>query len=169
MCTADLTIREATGDDAALLLALICELAAYENLAHAVVATEEQLRHWLFGERPAAEVLIAELAGEPVAFALFFPSFSTFLGRPGIYLEDLFVREAWRGRCIGKSLLARLAYLAVERGCGRLEWSVLDWNRPAIDFYRALGAQPLDDWTVFRLTGEQLATLAASAATALVP
>lgn len=117
----------------------------------------------LFGARPAAEVVIAEVGGEPAGFALFFTSFSTFLGQPGLYLEDLFVRPAFRRRGIGEALLARLAQLAAERGGGRLEWSVLDWNQPAIDFYRRLGAEPMNDWTVFRLTGPALAQLAARA------
>lgn len=128
------------------------------------MATEALLVRWLFGPRPAAEVLIAEWEGEPAAFALFFHNFSTFLGRPGLYLEDLFVRPAHRGRGIGGRLLAELARLAVDRECGRLEWSVLDWNESAIGFYRALGAEPQDDWTVFRVTGEALSRLAARAA-----
>ena len=154
-------LRVATAADAPVILGLIRELAEYERLAHEVVATEALLRRNLFGDRRVAEVLIAEDRGEPVGFALFFHNFSTFLGRPGIYLEDLFVRPAARGRGIGVALLARLARLAVERGCGRLEWSVLDWNEPAIGFYRKLGAVSMDDWTSFRLTGDALQDLAA--------
>ena len=156
-----LTIRPATVADVALVLTFIRDLAEYERLAHEVVATEPLLRETLFGERPGAEVVIAELDGEPVGFALFFHNFSTFLGRPGLYLEDLFVRPAARGHGVGRALLARLAALAVERGCGRFEWSVLDWNEPAIGFYRKLGAVPLDDWTVQRVAGEALHRLAA--------
>ena len=156
-----LSIRPATVADVALVLTFIRDLAEYERLAHEVVATEPLLRETLFGERPGAEVVIAELDGEPVGFALFFHNFSTFLGRPGLYLEDLFVRPAARGHGVGRALLARLAAIAVERGCGRFEWSVLDWNEPAIGFYRKLGAVPLDDWTVQRVTGEALHRLAA--------
>ena len=154
-------IRSATPDDVPLILRFIRELAEYERMAHHVVATEEGLRETLFGARPYAEVVIAEEEGEAAGFALFFHNYSTFLGRPGIYLEDLYVRPEVRGRGIGRALLAHLARLAVERGCGRLEWWVLDWNEPAIRFYRALGAQPMDDWTVFRVDGEALETLAA--------
>lgn len=159
-----LTIRPATAADVPLILEFIRGLAEYERLAHEVVATEPLLQQWLFGEHPVAEVLLAELEGRPAGFALFFHSFSTFLGRPGIYLEDLFVRPEHRGRGVGVRLLSELARLAVERGCGRLEWSVLDWNEPAIGFYRALGAQAQDDWTVFRVTGEALTRLADRAA-----
>ena len=156
-----LALRPATVADVALVLAFIRDLAEYERLAHEVVATEPLLRETLFGERPGAEVVIAELDGEPVGFALFFHNFSTFLGRPGLYLEDLFVRPAARGHGVGRALLARLAAIAVARGCGRFEWAVLDWNEPAIGFYRRLGAVPLDDWTVQRVTGEALHRLAA--------
>ena len=156
-----LSLRPATIADVALILSFIRDLAEYERLAHEVVATEELLRETLFGERPGAEVVIAELDGVPVGFALFFHNFSTFLGRPGLYLEDLFVRPAARGHGVGRALLARLAAIAVERGCGRFEWAVLDWNEPAIGFYRNLGAVPLDDWTVQRVTGEALHRLAA--------
>jgi GNAT superfamily N-acetyltransferase len=156
-----LNIRSARAADVPLILALIRELATYEKLAHAVVATEEQLRENLFGARPQAEVLIAEWNGEPAGFALFFHNFSTFLGRHGLYLEDLFVREQHRGKRIGKSLLMRLAGIAVERGCGRFEWAVLDWNTPAQDFYKSLGASPVPEWEIFRLTGEALRNLAA--------
>jgi GNAT superfamily N-acetyltransferase len=154
-------IRPARPEDVDLVLSLIRELADYERLAHEVVAERETLARNLFGERPAAEVLIAELDAEPVGFALFFHNFSTFLGKPGIYLEDLFVRPAARGRGIGGRLLARLAALAVERGCGRLEWAVLDWNEPAIRFYRSLGAREMSEWRVYRLTGSTLTDLAA--------
>jgi GNAT superfamily N-acetyltransferase len=158
------SVRFATADDVGTILEFIRQLADYERLAHEVVADEATLAAHLFGARPMAEVLIADVAGEsaaePAGFALFFHNFSTFLGRPGIYLEDLFVRPAARGRGIGGILLAHLARIAVERGCGRFEWSVLDWNEPAIGFYRALGAEPLAEWTVFRVTGEALARLA---------
>lgn len=143
-----------------LILALIHELAEYERLAHEVVATEESLTTSLFGEMPYAEVFIAEVDGVSAGFALFFHNFSTFLGRPGIYLENLFVRPAFRGRGIGRAMLVHLAKLAVERGCGRLEWWVLDWNEPAILFYEALGVVSMDDWTVYRLTGPALDALA---------
>lgn len=156
-----LQIRPAEPPDTPLVLEFIRRLAEYERLAHEVVATEEGLRRWLFGERRYAEVLIAEWDGEPAGFALFFHNFSTFLGRPGLYLEDLFVTPERRGHGIGRALLAHLARLAVERGCGRLEWWVLDWNEDAIRFYRSLGATPMDEWTVFRLTGEALDRLAA--------
>jgi GNAT superfamily N-acetyltransferase len=154
-----LTIRAATERDAGLILRFITGLAEYEKLTHEVQATESQLRETLFGTRRYAEVLIGEHEGRPVGFALFFHNYSTFLGRPGIYLEDLFVLPELRGRGFGKALLAHLAALAVERGCGRLEWSVLDWNAPAIGFYKKLGAVPMDAWTIFRLTGEALAAL----------
>lgn len=156
-------IAPATANDVPLILALIRELADYEKLSDQVSATEAALRASLFGERPAAEVLVARSGGEPAGFALFFPNYSTFLAKPGIYLEDLFVRPAFRGQGIGKALLASVAALAVARGCGRFEWSVLDWNEPAIGFYRRLGARPLDDWTMFRITGAELAALAADA------
>jgi GNAT superfamily N-acetyltransferase len=158
---AEVEIRSSTRDDVPLILSLVRELAEYERLSQEVVATEEALRDSLFGERPVAEVLIGHLGGEPAGFALFFHSFSTFLGRPSIYLEDLYVRPACRGAGVGQTLLVRLAGLATERGCGRLEWSVLDWNKPAIRFYKALGAVPMDEWTVYRVTGEALEDLAA--------
>ena len=139
---------------------LIRGLARYEKLEDQVEMTEELLAAALFGERPYAEVVLAEEDGLAVGFALFFHNFSTFLGRPGIYLEDLFVLPEHRGRGIGRTLLAHLARLAVERGCGRLEWAVLDWNRDAIGFYERLGARPLSEWTVYRLTGEALTDLA---------
>lgn len=152
-------IRPATAGDVAQILRLIRALADYEKLAHEVVATEAALRQTLFGARPAAEVLLAEEAGRPVGLALFFQNYSTFLARPGVYLEDLFVEPEFRGQGIGKALLAAVARLAVQRGCGRFEWAVLDWNAPAIEFYRSLGAKPLNDWTLFRVTGEALAKL----------
>lgn len=154
------TIRPATDDDVALIAQLIRELAQYERLADAAVATEAGLREQLFGERPAAEVLIAEADGEPAGFALFFHTFSTFLGKRGLYLEDLFVRPAFRGLGLGKHLMAALARIAVQRDCGRFEWSVLDWNEPAIAFYRKLGAVGMDEWTVQRLQGDALHALA---------
>lgn len=156
-----LTIRPAVEADVPLVLELIRALAEYERLAHAVVATEELLRESLFGPQPGAEVLIAEMDGAPAGFALFFHNFSTFVGRRGLYLEDLFVRPAYRGQGIGRALLARLAAIAVARGCGRFEWAVLDWNEPAIGFYRALGAVPQSDWIVHRVDGEALRRLAA--------
>lgn len=158
---AGVRIRPAVAADVPLVLRFIRELADYERLLHEVVATEEKLRDTLFGARPAAEVVIAEDAdGEPLGFALFFHNYSTFLAQPGIYLEDLYVRPQARGRGAGRALLAHLARLAKERNCGRLEWWVLDWNQSAIRFYRSLGAQPMSDWTVFRLTGHDLARLA---------
>jgi GNAT superfamily N-acetyltransferase len=152
-------IRYAAPEDVPLVLAFIRGLAEYEKLASQVVATEEGLRESLFGARPACEVLIATHGGRPAGFALFFHNYSTFLGQRGVYLEDLFVIPELRGKGIGKALLERLAAIAQERGCGRLEWAVLDWNTPAIDFYRKLGAATMDDWTVFRLTGEALRRL----------
>jgi GNAT superfamily N-acetyltransferase len=153
-------VREASAADVPTILSFIRELAGYERLSHEVVVTEETLRENLFGERPYAEVLIAERDGSPAGFALFFHNFSTFLGRPGIYLEDLYVKPGLRGSGIGKELLARLARLAIERGCGRLEWWVLDWNEPSIGFYKELGAVPMDDWTVYRVSGPALENLA---------
>ena len=155
-----LSIRPATVDDVALIRALIGELAEYERLAHAAVATDDGLRDQLFGAHPGAEVLIGEVDGEPAGFALFFHNFSTFLGKRGLYLEDLFVRPAFRGSGLGKHLMATLARIAVQRDCGRFEWSVLDWNAPAIGFYRKLGATGLDEWTVQRLEGDALHALA---------
>ncbi len=156
----DVQIRMATEEDVSSILAFIKALAAYEKRSHQVIADEASLRDTLFGKYAYAETLIAELNGEPAGFALFFHTYSTFLARPGIYLEDLFVKPELRGRGIGRALLARLAQLSEERGCGRLEWSVLNWNQPAIDFYRSLGAEPLDEWTQYRLTGEALRRLA---------
>ena len=156
-----LSIRPATIDDVPLIRALIAELAEYERLADAAVATDDDLRAQLFGAQPAAEVLIGEVDGEAAGFALFFHNFSTFLGKRGLYLEDLFVRPAFRGAGLGRHLMATLARIAVQRGCGRFEWSVLDWNEPAIRFYRSLGATGMDGWTVQRLDGEGLHALAA--------
>ncbi len=156
----DLAIRFATSDDTATILGFIRDLAEYEKLAHECVATEDQLRATLFGPRPGAEVVIAELGGAPVGFALFFASYSTFLAKPGMYLEDLFVRPVARGQGVGSALLSALARIATDRGYGRFEWSVLDWNEPAIRLYRSLGAVPMDEWTVNRLTGAPLAKLA---------
>ena len=150
------TLRPAAPEDVPLILQFIKDLAEYERLSHLVVATEEQLRKTLFGERRVAEVILGFEGKAPAAFALFFHNYSTFLGKPGIYLEDLFVRPEFRRRGYGKIVLSQLAKIAVERNCGRLEWSVLDWNQPAIDFYKSLGAKPMDEWTVFRLTGESL-------------
>lgn len=158
-----LSIRPATAADLPLIGQLIRDLAEYEKLAHEVRFDEAVLGAKLFGPRPYAEVVIGELYGEPQGFALFFHNFSTFEGRPGIYLEDLFVRPAARGAGLGKALLAHLAALAVERDCARLEWSVLDWNEPAIGFYRKLGARFMDEWTVMRVDGAELAQLGAGA------
>jgi GNAT superfamily N-acetyltransferase len=161
---APLRIERAAPADVALILSFIKELAEYKRLLDRVVASEELLREQLFSARPAAEVVIARWHGEPAGFALYFHNFSTFLGRRGLYLEDLFVRPAFRGKGVGRALLAFLARLAVERGCGRLEWAVLDWNEPAIGFYKGLGAAPMNDWTVYRLAGEPLEALALSSA-----
>ena len=156
----DLRIVPATAGDVPLVLAFIRELAEYEHLGHEVVATEPRLRETLFGPRPAAEVVFAYEGDRPVGFALFFPNYSTFLARPGLYLEDLFVRPESRHRGVGRRLMAYLAAVALERDWGRLEWRVLDWNEPAVRFYRRLGAEPLDDWTVFRVAGAGLRQLA---------
>ncbi|WP_317622237.1 GNAT family N-acetyltransferase [Pseudohongiella acticola] len=158
-----LTIRPAEIDDVPVILGFVRELAIYEKLLHEVVATEALFSEYLFGKHPVAEVIIAEWEQKAVGFALFFHNFSTFLGRPGIYLEDLYVQEDMRGKGIGKALLSHLAGITRDRQCGRLEWSVLDWNTPAIDFYRSIGAEPMDEWTVQRLTGDALASLAAFA------
>jgi len=149
-------IRAATASDTATICQLIHGLAEYERLAHEVRLDENQLRDHLFGPRPYAEVLLAEDEGEVIGFALFFHNYSTFLGKPGLYLEDLFVRPEYRGKGHGKALLQAVAELAVQRRCGRLEWSVLNWNETAIGFYQSLGGVPLDEWTVYRLTGEAL-------------
>ena len=158
--TAAFQIRPATEADLPIILRLIRDLAEYERAPDAVVATETGLREVLFGAKPSAEVLLALEGSDPVGFAVYFHNFSTWLGRPGLYLEDLFVRPEKRGKGYGRALLERLAQIAKERGCGRMEWAVLDWNEPAIQFYRKLGAQPMDEWTVFRLTEEGIAKLA---------
>ncbi|HEX5207960.1 MAG TPA: GNAT family N-acetyltransferase [Steroidobacteraceae bacterium] len=159
-----ISIRPATLGDVPLVLEFIRELARYEHLEHEVTATEADLGEALFGERRYAEVVFACSDGKALGFALFFHNFSTFKGRPGIYLEDLFVRPEARGRGIGRKLLAHLARTALERRCSRLEWAVLDWNEPSIGFYRGLGAVPMDEWSIFRLTGAPLALLAGSGA-----
>ena len=161
MSPAMIDIRRATEADTAQILQFIRELARYERLEHEVAATEAQLRETLFGPRPYAEVLIANAAHEPVGFALFFHNYSTFRGQPGIYLEDLYVKEHMRGQGVGRQLLRQLARLAIERRCARLEWAVLEWNAPSIAFYRNLGAQPMEDWRTFRLTGAALEQLGA--------
>ncbi len=153
-------IRSATEDDVPLILSFIRQLAEYEKLSDAVVVTESLLREHLFGARPVAEVVLGYHAAQPVAFAVFFHNFSTFVGKPGLYLEDLFVIPEMRGNGFGAAMLAHLARIATARNCGRFEWSVLDWNRPAIDFYRNLGATPMDEWTTFRVAGESLGRLA---------
>ncbi|CAN7574743.1 GNAT family N-acetyltransferase [Pseudoxanthomonas sp. LjRoot143] len=162
MDTPAITLRSATRADIPHILAFIAGLAQYEKLAHEAVATPALLEAHLFGEHPSAEVVIAEADGVPAGFALFFRSFSTFLGKPGLYLEDLFVLPDYRGLGLGKRLMVHLAQLAVSRGYGRFEWSVLDWNEPAIRFYRSLGAIGLDEWTVQRVSGDALQTLARS-------
>lgn len=155
-----ITIGPATPDDVPTILSFIRELAEYEKLLHRVTATEQLLRDSLFGERRYAEVLMARLDGRAVGYALFFHSFSTFLARPGMYLEDVYVQPAFRGRSVGKALLRAVARVARDRSCGRIEWSVLDWNKPSIDFYLSLGARPLDDWTMFRMDEAAIAALA---------
>ncbi len=156
----NLTIREATEADIPALLGLIRELAEYEKLTHLVVATEESYKQALFGDQPAAEALMALVDGEPVGYAIFFQNFSTFLGRPGIYLEDIYVRPDTRGQGIGKKLFCTVARIAHDRNCGRMEWCVLHWNKPSIEFYDALGADSMDDWLLMRLTGDALAKVA---------
>ena len=156
-----LSIRSASATDIPLIAQFIRDLAEYERLAHEVRFDEAVLEAKLFGSRPYAEVLIGEIDGAPQGFALFFHNFSTFEGKPGVYLEDLFVRPEARGAGLGKALLKKLAAIAVERDCARLEWSVLDWNEPAIQFYKALGAKPMDEWTIYRVDGTALAKLAA--------
>jgi GNAT superfamily N-acetyltransferase len=158
--TARIRIARATEAEVPVILEMIRGLAEYEKLAHLVSATEDQLRRTLFGPQPAAEVLLAQSDGEWIGFALFFPNYSTFRAQPGIYLEDLYVKPHARGKGAGLALFKAMVRLAVERGCGRVEWSVLDWNEPSIDFYRKLGAVALDEWTTFRLTGDSLTTLA---------
>ena len=155
-----LEIKSATVEDVPLILSFIRKLAEYEKMLDAVVATEDGLREVLFGERRYAETIIAYEHNEPVGFALFFHNFSTFVGKPGIYLEDLFVDPDHRGKGFGKALLAHLAKLAHERSCGRLEWAVLNWNQPSIEFYESLGAKPMNEWTVYRLAGAALENLA---------
>ncbi len=159
--TSKFVIKWAHEDDVPVILSFIRELAEYERLLHEVIATEDTLRESLFGPRRYAEVVLGVYDGHPVGFALFFHNYSTFLGKPGIYLEDLYVKPEMRGNGIGKALLAYVARIAVERDCGRLEWSVLDWNEPAINFYKSLGAVQMDEWTVHRVTGEALENLAA--------
>jgi GNAT superfamily N-acetyltransferase len=159
---AEFEIRTARLADVPTILQLICDLATYERAPNEVTATEEQLVDVLFGEKPAAEVLLAFENETPVGFAVFFHNFSTWLGRPGLYLEDLFVKPEKRGKGYGRALLVELAKIARERECGRMEWAVLNWNEPAIKFYRALGAKPLDEWTVFRLTRDGIARLVQS-------
>lgn len=162
--TKDVTLRLATENDVPTILAFIKGLAEYEKLANEVVATEDKLRQTLFGDKAYAEVVIAEYQAIPAGFALFFHNYSTFLAKPGIYLEDLFVLPEYRGHGIGKLLLTYLAKVAVARDCGRLEWSVLDWNQPAIDFYHSQGATMMHDWRINRVTGEKLTQLAAQCA-----
>jgi GNAT superfamily N-acetyltransferase len=161
MSLSEFEIRPAVVDDVPLILSFIKKLADYERLAHEVVATEESLRKTLFDSRKTAEVAIGYFQNKPIGLVLFFHNYSTFLSRPGLYIEDLFVDESYRGRGFGAALLRYVARLAVERNCGRLEWSVLDWNKPAVDFYTKLGAVPMSDWTVFRVTGQSLMNLAA--------
>jgi GNAT superfamily N-acetyltransferase len=153
-------IRVATEEDVPLILRFIKELATYERLSHEVSVTEELLTDSLFGERRVAEALLGYLEDDPAGFALFFHNFSTFLGKPGIYLEDLYVQPEFRGAGVGRALLVHLAKLARDRGCGRLEWSVLDWNETAIGFYKSIGASPVSGWTVYRVSGEALEVLA---------
>ena len=164
-----LEIRRGRVDDVAVILRFIRELGEYEKLAHEVVATEEVLRETLFGARPVAFPLIALVGGEPVGWALYFFNFSTFHGRPGVYLEDLYVTPAARGHGVGRALLATLARIAVEEGCRRVEWSVLDWNAPSIAFYESLGAVAMSDWTVFRLSGTAMERLASGGAAVPLP
>ena len=155
----ELAFRSATREDVPLILQFIRELADYEKMLHEVVADEATLEEWIF-DRQKAEVLFALVDGNEIGFALFFHNFSTFLGRAGIYLEDLYVKPEYRGKGYGKAILKRLASIAVERKCGRLEWWCLDWNQPSIDFYRSLGAEPMSDWTVYRIAGDTLTPLA---------
>jgi GNAT superfamily N-acetyltransferase len=157
-------IRSATPEDIPTILQLIRDLATYERAPDEVTATEEQLAEVLFGERPTAEVVLAFEGDVPAGFAVFFHNFSTWLGRPGLYLEDLFVKPEMRGKGYGRALLTHLARIARDRGCGRMEWAVLDWNEPAIQFYQALGAKPMHEWTVFRLTRDEILNLAAGPA-----
>jgi GNAT superfamily N-acetyltransferase len=158
----NLRIEQATERDTPVILSLIRALAEYERLGSDVVADEALVRASFFGPEPSAEAVIARVGDEPVGFAVWFHNHSTFLGRRGLYLEDLFVVPAWRGRGVGRALLVYLAQVAMDRGCGRMEWSVLNWNEPAISFYRSLGARPMTEWTVFRLAGDDIARLAAT-------
>jgi GNAT superfamily N-acetyltransferase len=158
----EFTIRAATATDVPVLLRLIRALAEYERLSHEVVATEAALRETLFGVKPIAEAVVGSVGPQAVAFAVFFPTLSTFLAAPSLYLEDIFVEPHWRGRGLGKRLFAHVAATALARGCHRLEWAVLDWNEPAIDFYRSFGAAPREGWTVYRLGGADLRRLAGS-------
>jgi GNAT superfamily N-acetyltransferase len=160
----EIQIVEATAADVPRILEMIRGLAEYEKLSDYVTATEEKLRETLFGDRPGADILLAYADGECAGFALFFPNYSTFLAKPGIFLEDLYVKPDWRGKGIGRALLARVAQIAQQRGCGRLEWEVLDWNEPSIGFYKSLGAVPMDEWTKYRVTGEALEILGKLAA-----
>jgi GNAT superfamily N-acetyltransferase len=155
----EIRIEAATPADVPIIHTLVRELAAFERLLDEAQATEQQLHDGLFGSRPSAEVVIARVGNEVAGFALYFHNFSTFVGKPGLYLEDLYVRQHFRGQGCGAALLRHLARLALERGCGRFEWSVLDWNQRAIDFYKALGARPMAEWTIFRMTGDSLARL----------
>jgi len=160
-----ITIRPAAEPDVPVILDLIRQLAVYERLEHEVVATEDRVRKTLFGTKPSAETILAEEGRECVGFALFFESYSTFLAQPGIYLEDLFVKPHMRGKGVGSALLQHLAAIAMERNCGRMEWGVLNWNEPSIQFYKNLGAVPMDEWTKYRLTGKALERLATKAGT----
>ncbi|HEY7672483.1 MAG TPA: GNAT family N-acetyltransferase [Gammaproteobacteria bacterium] len=157
---ADVRIEPGTKADVPVILSLIRQLAEYEKLAHEVTASEQVIRDSLFGPKPAAEVLLAHAGSVPIGFAVFFQNFSTFLGKPGIYLEDLFVLPDWRRKGVGKRLLSSVAALAVARGCGRFEWAVLDWNEPALRFYKSLGTRVMDDWRICRLTGDALQRVA---------
>ena len=159
----DVSIRPAIPNDVGVILEMVRELADYEKLLHECVANEEQFQQALFGEKPAAEALLGEIDGDPVAVARFFHNISTFMGKPGLYLEDLYVKPPFRGRGLGKAFLRQLAKVAVERGCGRFEWAVLDWNEPAVRTYDAIGAESLDDWTIRRLEGTDLHMLAKEA------
>jgi GNAT superfamily N-acetyltransferase len=165
----DFAIRSARVEDVPIILQLIRDLATYERAPNEVTATEEQLVDVLFGEKPVAEVLLAFEGKSPVGFAVFFYNFSTWLGRPGLYLEDLFVKPEKRGKGYGRALLVDLAKIARDRGCGRMEWAVLNWNEPAIKFYRGLGAKPMEEWTVFRLKRDGIAELAKSESIAKEP
>jgi GNAT superfamily N-acetyltransferase len=155
----ELLIRSSTVEDIPLILEFIRAIAEYEKLSHEVTATEADVRESLFGSRPAAECVLAYWDGKPAGFAVYFHNFSTFLGKAGLYLEDLFVRPPFRGKGIGRALLLHLAGIARERKCGRFEWAVLDWNTPAVEFYKKLGAKPMDEWTIFRLAGKALEKL----------